>query len=110
MRANPWLNYTEPLHRLREFGIHMKEMDLIDESLLSVDQIRSVCAYLFDVTVDSLPHPGADPAGFTKRISVLSGENALTYSLGKKKMMPWIDVSAIQRITGRGRAGSCLIS
>jgi hypothetical protein len=29
--VNPWLTYGEPLHRLREFGISMKEFDLLDE-------------------------------------------------------------------------------
>ena len=34
----------EPLHRLREFGIDIKEFDLLDETKLSLEQIRVVCA------------------------------------------------------------------
>lgn len=41
---NPWLTYGEPLHRMREFGISLKEMDLIDEAELSSEQMRSVAA------------------------------------------------------------------
>lgn len=37
---NPWLNYGEPLHRLREFGLHVKEVDLLDEKKLSLEQVR----------------------------------------------------------------------
>ena len=37
---NPWLTYGEPLQRLREFGIAIKELDLLDEAKLSLDQIR----------------------------------------------------------------------
>ena len=45
--ANGWLTYAEPLHRMREFGASMKEMDILDESTLSCDQMRVVCAYLY---------------------------------------------------------------
>lgn len=37
---NPWLTYGEPMQRLREFGIVVKEMDLLDEAALSLDQVR----------------------------------------------------------------------
>lgn len=43
---NPWLNYGEPLHRLREWGVDMKEIDLLDEALLSADQMKAVCIKL----------------------------------------------------------------
>jgi hypothetical protein len=37
---NPWLTYGEPIQRLREFGIAVKELDLLDEAPLSLDQVR----------------------------------------------------------------------
>jgi hypothetical protein len=37
--GNKWLTYGEPLHRLREFGVTIKEMDLLDEGKLSAEQI-----------------------------------------------------------------------
>ena len=43
---NPWLNYGEPLHRLREFGASMKEMDIIDESTVSSEQMRVLCSFM----------------------------------------------------------------
>lgn len=43
---NAWLTYGEPLHRLREFGASMKEMDIIDESTVSSEQMRVLCSYL----------------------------------------------------------------
>ncbi len=36
----------EPMHRLREFGIPIKEIDLLDESTLSVEQIRLFCSLM----------------------------------------------------------------
>jgi hypothetical protein len=43
---NPWLVYGEPLHRLREFGIPVKEIDLLDEAKLTLDQARNVAALM----------------------------------------------------------------
>jgi hypothetical protein len=43
---NNWLTYGEPLHRLREFGVTAKEIDMIDEATLSAEQMRSLCAFM----------------------------------------------------------------
>ena len=44
--ANPWITYGDPLHKLREFGAYIKEMDLLDESALSSEQMRVMCSIL----------------------------------------------------------------
>ena len=44
--TNAWMTYGEPVHKLREFGASMKELDIIDESTLSSEQMRVMCAYL----------------------------------------------------------------
>ncbi len=43
-RRNPWLTYTEPLHRMRELGMIQKELDILDERPLSLGQIRLFCS------------------------------------------------------------------
>lgn len=43
---NPWLTYGEPLHRMREFGVHIKEIDLLDEQPCELVQIRQICSIL----------------------------------------------------------------
>jgi hypothetical protein len=43
---NKWLTYAEPLHRLREWGIHLKEMDLLDEAVLAKEQMKAVVCML----------------------------------------------------------------
>jgi hypothetical protein len=43
---NNWLVYGEPLHRLREWGIIIKEFDLLDEAKLSSEQMQALCAHL----------------------------------------------------------------
>ena len=44
--VNPWLTYNDALHKMREFGASIKEMDLIDETKLSSEQMRVVLATL----------------------------------------------------------------
>lgn len=41
---NDFVTYAEPLHRLREFGCPIKEMDLIDECTLNADQMIAIVA------------------------------------------------------------------
>ncbi len=41
--SNNWLVYGEAIHRMREFGVTMKELDQLDEALLSVDDMMKVC-------------------------------------------------------------------
>jgi hypothetical protein len=43
---NPWLNYGEPLHRMREFGVHIKELDLLDEQACEIAQVRQIAAVM----------------------------------------------------------------
>lgn len=45
-RMNPWLTYGEPLQRFREFGVYIKEVDLLDEQPCGVAQIRLICALM----------------------------------------------------------------
>ncbi len=40
--VNSWLTYGEPLHRMREFGVTIKELDILDEARLTPDQIIAV--------------------------------------------------------------------
>lgn len=43
---NNWFTYGEPLHLLRQFGVSIKELDLLDEKTLTADQVRDVCAIM----------------------------------------------------------------
>jgi hypothetical protein len=45
-RINYWLTYGTPLHRLREFGVTAKEIDMLDEVKLSPEQMHKFCAFL----------------------------------------------------------------
>ncbi len=40
------MTYGEPLQRLREFGLSVKELDLMDERPLSLEELRKVCVLM----------------------------------------------------------------
>lgn len=46
-RVNPWLTYGEPLQRIREFGVYIKDLDLLDENPCSLAQIRHICSLMY---------------------------------------------------------------
>lgn len=51
---NPWLTYGEPLQRMREFGVHTKEIDFLDEQKCQLAQIRIICAQMYVILSFSL--------------------------------------------------------
>ena len=107
-KSNPWLNYCEPLHRLREFGVHMKELDLLDERLLSVDQMRTVCSVLFNMPASEIPHPEVDFTAFIHSIETLNREAAQVFSPYHKKVVPLVDIRQLKACYGP--KSSCIIS
>jgi hypothetical protein len=50
--VNNWLTYGEPLHRMREFGVTIKEFDLLDETVLSADQILTLIRIMYGGTAE----------------------------------------------------------
>ena len=103
---NKWFSYGEPLHLLRQFGINIKELDMLDESTLSVDQIRDVCAIIFGGTPDDYPHPTVDTKGFLRMIADRNFHEPKVWNPVKKKMRHWINTSKMKDIVG----GKCTIS
>ncbi len=45
-KANPFITYGEPLHRMREFGVSIKDFDTIDEKTIPPSGLRRVAKYL----------------------------------------------------------------
>jgi len=53
----PWLNYAQPLHRLREWGSADKLLDLLDEKKLSPAEVRKMIAFVLGGASLDLPDP-----------------------------------------------------
>ena len=57
---NGYLVYGLPLHRLRESGVHLKILDILDEKPLSTSEIPLLITSVIGGKKDSLTHPDID--------------------------------------------------
>eukprot|EP01034_Spumella_vulgaris_P028939 gene28939-35894_t len=95
-KFNPWLTYGEPLQRLREFGLSVKELDLMDERRLSLEELRRVCTYIYGGSVDTFPHPEADWNGFIAAVEHANTTVAKTWNPISQQPREWISVPALK--------------
>eukprot|EP01038_Epipyxis_sp_PR26KG_P009959 gene9959-13392_t len=116
--VNGWLTYGEPIHRMREFGASMKEMDIIDESTLSSEQMRIICGFLFlGGNPKDLPIPAVDWKSFVNKVKTLNKNQSKIFCPIHNCMMPWINIAKLNHIYSAecnrhdaGNASSCVIS
>lgn len=90
--VNGWLTYGEPLHKLREFGLPMKELDMLDEALLDRTQMRTLVAMCMGVPRESLPE---EWPLFLERVTAGVGQLPEVWSPSSKKTKPWILVKEL---------------
>ena len=110
---NGWLTYNDALHKMREFGAAMKEMDLVDESKLSSEQMRQMCAtLLFDGKKSSLPHPDENWSGFISTLSARMRSEKQPFCPLSKKLKPWVDIKILaQFYSSQGaKSSACTLS
>lgn len=88
---NPWLTYVLSLHRFRELGLHVKVFDLLDERLLTFDELHEFCSIVFE-TNEMIPHPQTHWTLFLKTVSSLLQKEMAQWNPVKKKFMPLIDI------------------
>ena len=101
LACNGWLTYGEPMHKLREFGASMKELDIIDESTLSSEQMRIMCANLFlGGNPKELPHPGVDWTTFRAKIKELNAVQPKVFCTVTNQLKPWVDIKQLDKIYG----------
>uniref|UniRef100_A0A7R9VKZ4 Uncharacterized protein n=1 Tax=Pseudictyota dubia TaxID=2749911 RepID=A0A7R9VKZ4_9STRA len=108
-RKNKWLNYALPLHRCRELGLRHRVFDLIDEALLSKDQLRDFCAFLFGVDKRDIPDAQINWSAFTEKISRLLEGESEQWNPVQNKLTPWIDMALLEKCYGTGTSCDCTI-
>lgn len=112
--VNGWLTYGEPIHRLREFGASMKELDVIDESTLSSDQMRGICSYLFcNGDLNKIPHPGVEWRLFIKEIKNFNNKSPPVFCPISQTMKPWVDPVKLSKFyiaESSAASGGCSLS
>ena len=95
-KVNSWLCYGEHLHKLREFGVTLKELDMIDERKLTSDQIMTICGMILDIPVEEMPHPDVDFNSFMTLINERQKLLPQIWSPLRRRMASWIDVAQLR--------------
>lgn len=104
-KHNPWITYSQPLHRLRELGYHDRLFDLIDERPLTLSEVRSFCCFIFGLKVDgpensTLPDPAVYPDAFLRLVETYLDKEQLQYNPIKKTMTPWFIEQDMKKLFG----------
>eukprot|EP00559_Dactyliosolen_fragilissimus_P000924 CAMPEP_0184857062 /NCGR_PEP_ID=MMETSP0580-20130426/2233_1 /TAXON_ID=1118495 /ORGANISM="Dactyliosolen fragilissimus" /LENGTH=450 /DNA_ID=CAMNT_0027352439 /DNA_START=180 /DNA_END=1532 /DNA_ORIENTATION=- len=98
---NPWLNYTLPLHRIREMGFQNRIFDLLDERPLTIGEIREFVLLVFGrESADILPDPAVDMHEFLKVLDKLLTKEEMQWNPIKQKMMPILDLKKLNKSYG----------
>jgi hypothetical protein len=99
-KLNPWLTYGEPIHRIREWGVRFPELDYLDESRLTPQQMFSVCRMLlFGNKSKELPVP-ADWEQFRIILGDAKHAELKTFDPVRRRMAGWINMRVLERLYG----------
>lgn len=100
---NPWLTYGLALHRVRELGLYVHELDTLDERLLTLDELYRFCFILFSIegkVNSTLPDPKVNWEGFLNAVSSLMMNERQQWNPVTKKFCPWINIHQLRRSYG----------
>lgn len=83
---NPWLNYSLPIHRMREMGNHHRLFDLLDERRFTKSELRDFCFLLFGAgQFDGVEDPEVDFDAFLRQLEIIVLKEKKTMEPGKEK-------------------------
>lgn len=105
--VNRWLTYGEPLHRMREFGVTLKEMDRLDEQTLSSDEIVTVIAAVLGGPAEEYPNPQINPRGFMQMVIARNRAGGEVWNPITKRPAPWVNLSALRSFLPVSAHGGC---
>jgi len=98
---NSFLNYTLPIHRMREMGFHSRVFDMIDERTLTMGELRELCVLLFGIeNFDGVPDPAVNWQGFLDDIKTMLAKEQTAWNPIKKRMMPLLDIKKLNKMYG----------
>eukprot|EP00538_Stauroneis_constricta_P008938 CAMPEP_0119545810 /NCGR_PEP_ID=MMETSP1352-20130426/457_1 /TAXON_ID=265584 /ORGANISM="Stauroneis constricta, Strain CCMP1120" /LENGTH=389 /DNA_ID=CAMNT_0007590413 /DNA_START=120 /DNA_END=1289 /DNA_ORIENTATION=- len=107
---NKWLNYTLPLHRMREMGLHHRLFDLLDEREFTLDELRDFMFLLFGAgKMDGVEDPQVDFKAFYHSIERLSKNEPQQWNPTTKRMGPLIDVKELKKAHKHESSSGCAI-
>ena len=96
---NPWLTYSNGLHRLRESGLAPDIFEDLDERKFTTDEIYETCTILFGNSVP-LPHPQRSWSKFLRVLKEVVGREDRQWNSIHKRFTSWIDVRRLDSMYG----------
>merc|ERR1711862_518583 len=100
-KENRWLTYALPLHWSREMGLRDRLFDMLDERLLTKEEMIKLLQLIFGKKVtNNLPDPLHDWNGFFKGLDGVVKNEGFTWDPVSKKLKHWIDLKALHKIYG----------
>ncbi len=111
IKVNPWITYCDTLHRMREFGVSLKEFDALDEAPLATEMLRKVCMVIYGkAEIERLPLPDVDLLAFCSGLDILNARPEFkVWSPVHKKVLPYVDAKNVAKQYGKKKS-SCTIS
>jgi hypothetical protein len=99
---NKWLNYSLPLHRIREMGFGHELFDLLDERPLTKNELKKFFLLIFGPSkLDGMPDPQINWKGFVKHIDTIANEcEKKQWNPMKKAVAPWVDAKKLNSLYG----------
>lgn len=97
-KNNSWMTYGLPIHRLREFGLHVKEFDLLDEAKLTVEGMGKVSKLVYGSKADNFPIAAVDLDGFVAALQKMDAPK--TFSPIYKREVDWILPAKVKKAYG----------
>lgn len=100
-KKNPWVNYTLPLHRIREMGFENRLFDLLDERPLTRGELRDFCVLIFGSDkFDGVPESESNFRDFMSAIEKMLKSEQYQWNPVKKQLLPLIDLKKMNKIYG----------
>lgn len=100
---NPWINYSLPLHRMRELGFQHRIFDLLDERRLTISELRDYCMLIFgEGSFDGVPEPETDFKGFLRALDTIMKREKLQWHAIKKRMKPLLSLKKMNEMYSDG--------
>lgn len=91
-----------PLHRCREMGYHHRIFDLLDERLLSKDELHTFLQLLFGKgAFVNAPDPQVDWKGFREIVTRVVKAQGKQWNPSTKKLDYWIDLKQLDKQYGK---------
>jgi hypothetical protein len=103
-KTNPWLTYTDAIQQLRILGSPIKELDLLDEAPMTLDQLRAVVAVVLGGGKRAYPDPAVDPAGFAAAVQAAVAGYPQVFSPNAMALRPCLDLAAMAHVYHTGGA------